>query len=408
MKNVCFLLALLFTLPTFAADLVVEEFGVAPAYSSIQAAINAANAGDRILIKNRTAGIPWLENLTLNKNIELLSYENDSSFTMQGNISMVPTNGITITIVGMVNLTGNINHSTSSGTARGTTVNIIDSEINGFINLDAAPFVVNLIGNTIANGYTYLNHGSIIGNDFQQNNVIVYESGTYSAEEFRIIGNRFVHTGTPLIVECSHYNFQIRNNFVHSTSGGDGISISRGNNSSLIHNIYNNTVKLEGSSSSYYAIQIGSWATSPWLAVVEIMNNVLDGNNNTYSRGISIPTSYISGNVNIYFNFIDGNFSSAIVGSPTLDFNNNKTSNFTIPTTGILPAGHPGINGGNPAPPFYNLDLSVGDAGCFGGSFTLDNFFPLHTGAARVYMVNYPFNVRQGSTLSIDADSYDR
>lgn len=408
MKNVCFLLALLFTLPTFAADLVVEEFGVAPAYSSIQAAITAANAGDRILIKNRTAGIPWLENLTLNKSIELLSYENDSSFTMQGNISIVPINGITITIVGMVNLTGNIDRSTSSGTARGTTVNIIDSEINGFINLDAAPFVVNLIGNTIENGYTHVNHGSIIGNDFQQNNVIVYQSGTYSAEEFRIIGNRIVYSNTPLSVECSHYNFQIRNNFVHSTSGGDGISLFRGNNSSLIHNIYNNTVKLDGSSTSYNAIQIGSGSTTPWLAVAEIMNNVLDGSNGTSSRGIGLPTSSISGNVNIYFNFIDGHFSVDITGNPTLDFNNDKTSTFTIPTTGMLPAGHPGINGGNPAPPFYDLDLSVGDAGCFGGSFTLDNFFPLHTGAARVYMVNYPFNVRQGSTLSIDADSYDR
>jgi hypothetical protein len=57
---------------------------------------------------------------------------------------------------------------------------------------------------------------------------------------------------------------------------------------------------------------------------------------------------------------------------------------------------------------FFDLDLSPGDAGAYGGSFTLNNFFPLHTGAARVYHVIYPFNVRVGNTLDVRAFTFDR
>ena len=55
-----------------------------------------------------------------------------------------------------------------------------------------------------------------------------------------------------------------------------------------------------------------------------------------------------------------------------------------------------------------DIDLSAGDAGAYGGSYTLTNYFPLHTGAARVAHVVYPFNVRQGSTLRVRATSFDR
>lgn len=50
----------------------------------------------------------------------------------------------------------------------------------------------------------------------------------------------------------------------------------------------------------------------------------------------------------------------------------------------------------------------MGDAGAYGGSYTLNNFFPLHTGAARVYMTGHPFNIRSGTTLRVRANAWDR
>ena len=51
--------------------------------------------------------------------------------------------------------------------------------------------------------------------------------------------------------------------------------------------------------------------------------------------------------------------------------------------------------------------FTVGDAGAYGGSYTLANF-PLHTGSARVYMTGHPFNVRSGATLRVRATAWDR
>lgn len=50
---------------TLAADLIVEEFGTAPTYASITAAVAASVDGDRIIIKNRAGDIPWIENITI-------------------------------------------------------------------------------------------------------------------------------------------------------------------------------------------------------------------------------------------------------------------------------------------------------------------------------------------------------
>lgn len=395
----------------FAADLVVEEFGVAPAYSSIQAAINAATSGDRILIKNRTGGIPWLESLSINKSIELLSFENDSTFIMQGDIDISPINGMTVTIVGLTNLTGNVNYTSTSGTARGTVVNIIDCQINGYINMDSNPYVLNLISSTVTDSYVHAMHGKIIGNHLDNTNLSVYDpSLTYTNEDFLIIGNKITHnSGNTVYLDMRSYNFQVKNNFIHSTASGNALSMYYLQTSALIHNIHNNTLKLGSTSSSYSCIYIYSSSSYPVSSTIEILNNVMEAPTGS-SRGVYLPSSYVNSNINIYYNFIDGDLGTDIlnVSNAALDMNNDKTSILTVNTDGTLPGGSPAIDGANPALPFYDLDLSVGDAGAYGGSFTLDNFFPLHTGSSRVYMVNYPFNVRQGSTLNINADSFDR
>ena len=225
---------------------------------------------------------------------------------MQGNI-LIGTN-ITVTILGMVNLTGNISQLTTSGTARGTTVNIIDCEINGHVNLDFNPFRVNFIGNTMTNGFLHLMHGKVIGNDFQQSDIdVVSASSTYSTEDFLIVGNKIVDNSIPLYVNCNGYNMQIKNNFVSATSSTSGIYLLRGTSSNLIHNVHNNTIKLAGSSSSIGGIYVGAASSYYWRSVLEIMNNVVDANNtSSSSRAVYIPTNYRTGNNNIYFNYFDG------------------------------------------------------------------------------------------------------
>ena len=77
-------------------------------------------------------------------------------------------------------------------------------------------------------------------------------------------------------------------------------------------------------------------------------------------------------------------------------------------TTGQLILPTPALNGADPSFEFYDLDLSVGDAGCYGGSYSLDNYFPI-TGSSRVFWVDMPFGITtNGAPLQIKAEGFDR
>ena len=88
--------------------------------------------------------------------------------------------------------------------------------------------------------------------------------------------------------------------------------------------------------------------------------------------------------------------------------NNTTTEGIELNADGTFANAPACIDGGNPAAVLSDLDLSPGDAGAYGGSYTLTNFQPLHTGAARVYLTGHPFNVRSGATLRVKGVAFDR
>jgi hypothetical protein len=89
------------------------------------------------------------------------------------------------------------------------------------------------------------------------------------------------------------------------------------------------------------------------------------------------------------------------------DGTNNLSSNTTLAVTGKPNAGSDAINGGYPDKGFYDINLTVNDAGAYGGLFTLDNYFPI-TGSARVYMISAPRKVTVGTAINVTADGFDR
>ena len=110
-----------------AADRIVEEFGVSPTFPNIAAAVTAASNGDRIIIKNRAGDIPWIENITVDKSLQFLSYANDGPFVVQGTYTIPSADGREVTIIGMRNTAGGIAGSAGGTSTRGTKVRIIDS-----------------------------------------------------------------------------------------------------------------------------------------------------------------------------------------------------------------------------------------------------------------------------------------
>lgn len=394
-----------------AVDRIVEEFGVAPAYSSISAAVAAAEDGDRIIIKNRAGDIPWIEDITVNKSLEFHSYADNGFFVVQGAYVLQKAANRVIKIVGMQNTSGSITRTGSNIANSSMEVYIMDSHfINGHISMSDHGIIAHIVGNTFDSGYVHIAHGNVIGNDIDAagtNNIAVNLNSSVSfMEDTALVVGNIINTQA----STSYYGIQtlstaqavhIRNNFITANST-IGIYARQGNISAVQNIVWNNTVKCVGTSSR--GINIFDTNTG---SIWEIMNNVI-----VRQSGSNVYAIYNGGSndgqVNVYWNHIGSGFTVNVSNGFTFSGNNTTGEVLTINEDGTFDEAPSAIDGGNPAPVFYDLDLSPGDPGAYGGSFTLNNFHPLHTGAARVYHVNFPFNVRVGSTLNVKAYSYDR
>lgn len=408
------LAALLFacaTLYTFAVDRIVEEFGTAPTYPNIASAVAAAVDGDRILVKNRAGDIPWIENITIDRSLQFLSYADNGFFVVQGSYSIVPADGRQVTIIGMRNTAGGIQAAAGSSDVRGTRARIIGSFfVNGGVQLANQYFDADVVGCTLQNGTVGISYGNVIGNDIDGSNIsdegisVTSAVGGFPLDTCAIVGNkvksRVSYEG--IFTNTSYQVVHIRNN--HIQHGWMGIEIYGGNTSSVQNLIWNNTITAYTGSSTTYGINL---ANSTSGSIWEVMNNAVTRTWSGDSRGINRDSGN-AGQINVYFNHVHAGMSFPISTGFTFEGNNTTNQPITLNTDGTFANAPGAVNGGNPAAPFYDLDLTIGDAGTYGGSYTLSNFHPLHTGAARVYMTGHPFNVRQGSTLRVRAVAFDR
>jgi len=405
-KSILFSVFILVGILAKATDLLVEENGLSPSYSSITAALAAASSGDRIFIKNKAGNLPWLENITISKSVDLLSFVNDSFFIMQGTVTVSPTTFSTINIIGMINLNGGISVGTSP-TGNRTILRILDCQLAGGISQQYNNYDLTVYGCTVSGSVSYM-HGSIVGNVINAVSgygINILSESVATTDTSYIFGNKITTnasasygiywTSTTMISD-------IRNNFI--TTPYSGIYVGGTVGTSQLNKIYNNTISLyNASQGGGYAIYVAGGAN----ANIDIQNNVLDRNsapNYTYYGIYASPGS--GGTTSVTYNFIDNIFSSQVSGAPTVNLNNTVVS-LALNVNGSTQSSV-GLNGGNPGVQFYDTDLTINDAGCYGGSYTLNNFFPQFTGAANTWLTNYQFNIRTGNTLSIKASSVDR
>jgi len=406
-----FLVAIVTTFGVRAADLIVEEFGTFPTYPSLNAAITASTNGDRIVVKNRAGDIPWIENITISKSLTFVSYTNNTQWIMQGTITIATADGREINFIGMKNTAGGFVVGTTSGANRGTKVNIMDCNlVSGTIALGNNTIETNVVSSKLDNGQVVLNSGNVIGNYINftgSGSSLYYQNNlTFAGDTCFIVGNKVLNSytsGESLHAGSSGQVLHIRNNYV--THAYMGIAVSQGVGTGVQNLIWNNTIFSSTCSFGSYSVYLGSLTTG---SVWEVMNNVVDETNNCNSYGLYRETGSTGATVNAYYNHVDPSHTTEIYGTFTFQGNNTTTADIVLDSEGQITTGASAINGGNPAQPFYDLDLTVGDAGCYGGSYTLNNFFPLFTGSSRVYFVKFPFNVRQGSTLNFKAYGFDR
>ena len=399
MKNRLFILIIGLTIlfPAFATDHVVQEGGATGTFASIGSAITTAVDGDRIIIHPKVGGNPWIENVIINKSLELISSQDGTMYKVQGDIEIIAQNGRKVTVIGAHLVSGNIKGITSGNL---THVNILACQLDGGHIVFNSSYNSTIVSNILLNGYINISKGDVIGNELLVSNINISTSGI-STDTINVIANKVSK------ITCNYAGvINIINNLIYNNVSQSDFYSIRFLSVPLSGKIVNNTIGTPASTSSntsdlnYFIYDFNIYGAYDNLL---IQNNIFAGTTGSVTRpGLvsRLLNSTAASNYNYYY---------AVLSNQTISnnpFEITLTSN-PINTTGVLILPTAAQNGANPAFEFYDLDLTVGDAGCYGGSYSIDNYFPI-TGSSRVFNIDMPFGIISGGTLNIKATGFDK
>ena len=371
---------------TMAADLYVNGSGNANTYTTIQAAVNAANSGDNIYVA--TVGT-FSENVSIsNKSLFIIAAVADEQFTLSGSFTLSPGVGNEVTIIGMYN--GNV---TCSG--YGTT-NLVSSFISS-ITGSSSGGKLNVYDCEVTNSFTMRN-GSVKGSVLDR--LAVSSASAASGDTIRIMGNYM----TSLHWNSSYVYFEICNNYINGAAASSAYRDDPLNISGLqttpggTNLIANNTIDFISYSSNTYSGGI-------------VFNGISNGQNlvivNNYIKNSSSSSNAISSNSNLSNALIANNYyqaqnliySSYFSNSTSVD-NGTSSVNWTYnSTTGVLTNG---TNMGLDQIEYRDINNTRNDIGTAGGPHAWSNYNTT-TGKAAVFNLELPFQLYIGGNHNIKA-----
>jgi hypothetical protein len=371
----------LFTSIASAADLYVRDLGAGGSYSTISAAITAASDGDRIIIRPKAASLPYIENLTIDKSVTLVSEINFSKYVLQGTITITPLAGRVVTLH---NVSSNFALSVSAATTGGrTTLNVYNSLFSS-ITADKANTSLNMSGCTTST--VALSHGRCTANTCQQFavNGTALESNP-TTEDIEIIANNITSGGAGIVINQRNYAFRLLNNFL--PSGNISVNLAKNGSSNEIRN---NVINYGTYSALYIDVATGNSAT------FMVLNNELATSSTTgsyaeiHNNNTATATVYAFNNISAStFTTIGTIAASGNIGNVTLSIN---SSTYTVTGTGV-------VNGGAIDDEYADIDLTRNDIGNFGGSDSWANYWPTAVGnKPQVNYLNTPRRIYTGTT----------
>ena len=381
MKKQLFFIAIasLFTSLASAADLYVRDFGAGGAYPTITAAITAAADGDRIIIKPKSGGIPYLENITIDKSLTFVCETNFTKYLLQGTVTITPLAGRVVTINNM-NCTADI--STTAATTGGRmTVNILNSNMVA-VNAGYNNTTLNISG-CVLTSYIALTHGKCTANRCDQIFVGTTTLDTNPAtDDIEIIANNLPNGSYAVVMNQKNYNFKILNNYIVGVVQITGVKLN-GNNE-IRNNVINN-------SSSQNTPTLAFSTPSGNTALISVINNIICSNGSSYNEITN------NGNASVYAFYNMSNSAFTVNGLTAAS--NNATSASLVINNGTYTVTGPNANAGYPDDEYRDLDLSLNDIGNFGGSDSWANYWPTAVGnKPQVNYLNTPRRIYTGTT----------
>jgi len=399
--------ALSITYQSNAADLIVASGGAGGTYASLNAAITAASPNDRIIVTPQVGGGSYSEGtIAITKSLQILSATEGTYYNIDGNINITPGSaGISVTIVGMKLFTGGIQSTIASPVGVRSVINLLnDSLATGAITFNHDNYNMTCASNYIEGGVTY-RFGKLLGNVIR-NFVAVNTDGSVNnpSDTLQVIGNKITsynatNSGAFQWNSTSQF-FNIQNNFITLTYPGNnvnmGLYVTASKASSTGTNVCSNNTVTKTTYSIYNAFYFTTNANS----MTEIQNNLFVGVLYFYSLYTG------GGNFSVHYNYAP----PAGYGGFTNDGTNVAATNTTLNADGLnTNVSSNTVNGGNPDAAYDDTNLTRNDAGCYGGSFTLNNFFPFSSSDwSRVIMVNTPRRVLVNGTINVNATGFDK
>jgi len=394
-----------------ALDRIVADGGAGGAFATITEAIDASSTNDRIIIYPKAGGVPYGENLTItNKSLQFLSAVEGQRWTLNGNITFSPTIvGQTLTIIEANILNGNITTTGNAPAGNRAKVRVLDCKLqNGSILFDFNNYDLNVSRDSLMNGRIAIRFGKIVGNYVVYNNttqsaINVNTDNSASNDSLYIVGNKVNYSGLYYYEYTAGINWNstsqfafIANNFIETSASSYyatyGVNILTNATSTTGKNvILNNTILCSGVQYGIYLQGHNSYNA--------VYNNVLSGTSGIYSNLLST------------FDLVSYNhIQQASLGSALINILQDGTnvlgSTFTNNSNGQILTGTP-INGGYPDAAYYDLNLTVNDAGCFGGSYSRANFIGATSGAVASFMTA-PRRVLAGQSITIQGEGFDK
>ena len=417
-----------------AVDLLVEEFGVAPNFSSIQDAVDAAMPGDRIFIKNKAGNIPYFENVHIDKPLELHPAVTHEQFHVLGayTIEGDPFNyalDTTIRIIGMHNIEGGIltvDHSTAS---EPILIDIAGCHLEwGNIDICHEGFVADINGNQLDDGDIIACQADIIGN------IIVGNIEVNGFNQHDLIGDTAFIVGNRIFPDSSgqdgyihwtniYRHFFIANNFITSSVASGLIRVSLMRSGDGTNAIINNSLLLERSGfvpRHHSAIDFPGQIYSSQHLKIENNAYHVTTNPDAYAHFGIDTTDYMvrfgspidtGARIEIVHNVYEGNdegLTNAATSEALQSGNVEAANTFSLSAASGVCAAPECLDGGRPSYNHFDHDLSINDVGVAGGSYNYNNFYPLCTGPSKVAIVKTARVVKDGHSIRVEAKGYDR
>ena len=276
MKKTLLSLLALAALHAQATVLVVKEYGVNATYSTINAALAAAVNNDTIVVYDKPSGQPWLENLTIDKNLTFLHPTQGTRFKAPGEITVVPQAGMDLYFIGWdmnsksITATATGATATSSNRAKITVSDCINV-VNINLNVDWIDARLFYNQENITGTFTY-RHGLAIANVLTNGGIQVEQESTNAAENdsIVIVGNKakwcYVDTREAGIIANNYLN-NVASTSVFQPGGSTLVIKNHNASANAIFGIYNNTIlnSFGGSASvsgSYCAYNCQTWSVT--------------------------------------------------------------------------------------------------------------------------------------------------